>query len=64
MLVVVVVVVLIGLPVGGQVRLSEELSQQHAVRHVLENRPLGRTVLEPDAVAHLQEVTHSKEEVT
>ena len=58
------VVVFGGLPVGGQVRLGEELSQQHAVRHVLEDRALGRAVLEPDAVAHLHEVTHGTEEVT
>lgn len=42
-----------GLPVARQVGLGEELAQQHAVRHVAEDRPLRRAVLKADAVAHL-----------
>lgn len=33
-------VILLSLPVAGQVRLGEKLSEQHAVRHVLQHRPL------------------------
>jgi len=39
--------------VARQVRLGQEFSEQHSVRHVLEQRPLRRAVLEPDAVADL-----------
>mmetsp|Transcript_6507 Transcript_6507/g.18711 ORF Transcript_6507/g.18711 Transcript_6507/m.18711 type:complete len:883 (-) Transcript_6507:1046-3694(-) len=39
--------------VGCQVRLAQELSQQHAIRHVLEHRFLRRAVLEADGVPHL-----------
>ena len=47
-------------PVLGEVGLREELSQQHTVRHVLDDRPLWRAVLKPDAVADLnKQVTKS-----
>mmetsp|Transcript_3805 Transcript_3805/g.8624 ORF Transcript_3805/g.8624 Transcript_3805/m.8624 type:complete len:547 (+) Transcript_3805:1499-3139(+) len=39
--------------VGGEVRLAQELAQQHAVGHVLEHRALGGAVLEADRVADL-----------
>jgi hypothetical protein len=39
--------------VAGQVRLRQELSQKHAVGHVLEHGLVARAVLEPDGVADL-----------
>ena len=36
--------------VAGEIRLGEELAEQHAVRHVLEHGSLGRAVLESNAV--------------
>lgn len=44
-------------PVAGKVRLGEELSEQHPVRHVLEQRSFGGAVLETNAVANLREAT-------
>lgn len=43
------------LPVAGQVRLSEKLSQQHAVCHVLEHCSLCGVVLKTNTVPHLEE---------
>lgn len=43
------------IPVAGQVRLSEKLSQQHAVCHVLEHCSLCCVVLKTNTVAHLEE---------
>lgn len=43
------------LPVAGQVGLSEELSEQHAVCHVLQHRSLRCVVLKTNAVPHLRE---------
>lgn len=43
------------LPVAGQVRLSEKLSQQHAVCHVLEHCSLCCVVLKTNTVPHLEE---------
>ena len=47
-------------PVGCQIRLGEKLSQQHAIRHILNDRVIAGVVLEADAVAHFtpQLVTH------
>lgn len=41
------------LPVAGQVGLSEELSEQHAIRHVLQHRSLCCVVLKTNTVPHL-----------
>lgn len=46
---------MLALPVAGQVGLGEKLSQQHAVRHVLEDRPLRRAVLKANTVTNLKE---------
>lgn len=47
------------LPVAGQVRLSEKLSQQHAVCHVLEHCSLCCVVLKTNTVPHLEEAAHN-----
>ncbi len=39
--------------VGCQIRLAQELPQQHAIRHVLDDRLVRGAVLEADGVAHL-----------
>ena len=44
--------------VGGEVRLRQELSEKHPVRHVLENGLVGGAVLEADGVAHLMISRH------
>lgn len=41
------------LPVLGEVWFTEELPQQHAVRHVLDDRLRARAVLKPNCVADL-----------
>ena len=46
------------LPVAGKIRLIEEFSQQHSVRHVLDYRPFGGAVLKPNAVADLRGTRH------
>ena len=43
----------IQVPVGCQIRLGEQLSQQHAIRHVLDNSVVAGVVLKANAVAHL-----------
>ena len=40
-------------PVTLQVWLTQKLPEKHAVCHVLDQRSLGRAVLEPDTVADL-----------
>lgn len=40
-------------PVGRQVRLPQELPQQHAVSHVLDQGLVGGAVLKADGVADL-----------
>ena len=43
-----------GCTAGGRAEVVEQrLAQEHAVGHVLDDRVLGRAVLEADAVAHL-----------
>ena len=44
--------------VGGEVRLRQELSEKHPVRHVLEDGLVGGAVLEADGVAHLMTSRH------
>lgn len=46
---------MLALPVAGQVGLSQKLSEQHAVGHVLEDRPLRRAVLKTNTVPNLKE---------
>lgn len=44
-------------PVAGQIGLGEELSEQHAVCHVLEHRSFWSAVLKTNTVANLRETT-------